>query len=385
MSLLYKYKNVESSNYKEKRFMKLVIDKKLRLIALSGSTLFIILVSFLLFNSFKNSGFKEEKSSLYNYKSNEGVDYKVLLKPNALYSDGTTLGQGSIIFSEFIDNVKTNFTYQFEGERAADIKGDYEIIALVEGLIGNDKEQKIIWQKTFPILQKETFETKNKIVSIEKEVVVNLEEYKSFAQSVIASTRVDPQTRISVVMNINLKAVTDKGVIDQKASPSITMPLNSSYFEIAKNQAQEKSEAIEEVKKVQLPVNKKMVIAYSIVLGILVLVLIYIIFFITGVVNINLQEKELKNIFKNHRDRMVALSDNIAFTSERYYSVWSIEDLIKISDELGRPIMYKFSRNINNIKQFYVCDDKFIYTFDVGERIIECKVSGIDNKNQVEA
>jgi hypothetical protein len=47
--------------------------------------------------------------------------------------------------------------------------------------------------------------------------------------------------------------------------------------------------------------------------------------------------------------------------------------------------MYKFSRNINNIKQFYVCDDKFIYTFDVGERIIECKVRGIGNKNQVEA
>jgi hypothetical protein len=222
--------------------MKLVLDKKLRLIGLSGITLSIALVSFLLFNSIKSPGFKEEKVSLYNYKSNESVDYNVSLNPNALYSDGSTLGEGSVIFSEFIDNLKTNFTYQFEGERAADIKGDYEIIALVEGIIGNDKEQKIIWQKTFPILQKETFEANDKVVSINKEVVVNVEEYKSFAQSIIDSTRVDSQTRLSVIMNMNLKASTDKGVIDKKASPSITIPLNSNYFEVAKNQTQGKTE-----------------------------------------------------------------------------------------------------------------------------------------------
>jgi hypothetical protein len=365
--------------------MKLIIDKRVKLIVLSVICLFVILVSFLLVKSIKSPGLKEEKVSLYNYKSNESIDYKISLKPNPLYSDGTTLGEGSVIFSEFIDNLKTNFTYQFEGEKAADIKGDYEIIALVEGLIGNDKEQKIIWQKIFPILHKESFEAKDKVVSIEKEVVVNLEEYKSFAQSIIDSTRVDSQTRLSVIMNMNLKAATDKGVIDKKVSPSIAIPLNSSYFEVVKNQAQGKAEAIEEVQKVKLPVNEKMVITYSIVLGILVLALIYTIFFIIGAENINLQEKELKSIFKNFGDRMVALSDNAVFTSEQYYSVRSIEDLVKISDELGRPIMYKFSEDINNIKQFYVCDDKFIYIFDVGERIIECKVSGIDNKNQVEA
>jgi hypothetical protein len=139
------------------------------------------------------------------------------------------------------------------------------------------------------------------------------------------------------------------------------------------------------VQKVKLSVNEKTVILYSIVLGILVLALVYTIFFITGAENINLQEKELKSIFKNHGDRMVALSNNIAFTSERHCGVWSIEDLVKISDELGRPIMYKFSEDINNIKQFYVCDDKSIYMFDIGERIVECKVAGIDNKNRVEA
>jgi hypothetical protein len=365
--------------------MRLVINKKIRLIALSCIILFIILVSFLLFNSIKSPGFKDEKISLYNYKNNANVDYKVSLKSNALYSDGTTLGEGNIIFSEFIDNIKASFRYQFEGERPADINGDYEIVALVEGLTGTDKEQKIIWQKNFPILSKENFDSKDKIVSIDKEVAVNLEEYKSFAQSVIVSTRVDPQTRISVVMNVNLKATTDKGVIYKKASPSITMPLNSNYFEIAKNQTQEKSEGIEEIKKVQLPVNKKMVTFYSIALGVLVLALVYTAFFIAGIESTDQQEKELKKIFKNYGDRMVALSDKAVFTSEQYYSVWSIEDLVKISDEIGRPIMYKFSGDIKAIKQFYVCDDKFIYIFNVGERIIECEVSSIDNKNQVEA
>lgn len=365
--------------------MKLIIDKKVRLVIISVISLFLVLVSFLILKNIRNPGLKEEKKALYNYKNNTSMDFRVALKPNALYNDGTTLGEGNIFFSELIDSIKTNFKYQFEGERAAYIKGDYEIVALVEGFTGADKEQKVIWKKSFPIAPKESFEAKDKSISIEKEIGVNLEQYKSFAQSVSSSTRVEAQTRLSVIMNINLKAVTDKGIIDKKLAPSISIPLNANYFEVTKNQAQGKGEAIEETKEVKIPVNKKMVVSYSVILGILLAALVYAIFFTAGEESIDSHEKELKSIFKNHGDRMVALSDYIAFSSERYYSVWSIEDLVKISDEIGRPIMYKFSEDIRAIKQFYVCDDKSTYVFDIGEKIIKTVASGIDSMDNIKA
>jgi len=44
-----------------------------------------------------------------------------------------------------------------------------EIVALVEGFSSTDKEQKIIWRKTFPILPKESFESKDKTDSLKSE------------------------------------------------------------------------------------------------------------------------------------------------------------------------------------------------------------------------
>ncbi|ERI92103.1 hypothetical protein HMPREF1982_02643 [Clostridiales bacterium oral taxon 876 str. F0540] len=365
--------------------MKLIIDKKIRSGLLFVLSFLIIFICFLLFKGIKYPGFKEDKKLLYNYNNIANIDYKAILKPNTLYGDNASLGDGSIIISEFLDSIKANFKYQFNGERSADIKGDYEIVALLEGTVGSDKDQKILWQKTFPISQKQSFELKDKSVAIEKEVQIKPEEYKAFAQSFASASKVDAQVKLSVVMNINLKAVTDKGVIDKKLSPTMIIPINSNYFEVTKKLGDNKPEAIQKTEKIQLPVSKRNIIFYSVILLILILALVYTILFVQGAENNNPKEKELQKIFKNHGDRMVALSDIVTFNSEYYYKVWSIEDLVKVSDEISRPVMYKFSTDVNEINEFYVCDDRAIYIFFVNKKIEQYKDSKLNNENSMQA
>lgn len=365
--------------------MKLIIDKKIRTALLFSTSILVILSGLLLFKSIKYPGLKEEKRPLYNYSSISTINCNAILKHNALYEDGAVLGDDSVILSEFLDTIKADFKYQFNGERTADINGDYDIVALLEGTTGTDKDQKTIWQKTFPISEKQNFQSHDKSLVIDKEISIKPKEYKDFAQSLASISKVDSQVKLSVLMNINLKAVTDKGVITKRLSPSLVIPINSNYFQITKNLGTNKPEAIQKVEKGQLPVNKNTVRIFSVLLSIFILALLYVILFVKSVEDGTPKEKELRRIFKDYGDRMVTLSNSINLDRDYCYKVRTMEDLVKVSDELIKPIMYKYSSDVNSIGLFYVCDDKSTYIFDINEQSREYEAEEIKTKNPVEA
>jgi hypothetical protein len=366
--------------------LRLKINKNLIIFLVVIVIVLIIITIFSLFKIIRYPTVKEGKNVLYTYKNGGLVSYRVSLKPNVLYMENSVLPEGNVFISQVVDDIIVNFKYDFEGERAADIKGDYEISAIVEGFTGNEKEQKIIWRKMFPILKKEAFESKDKSIAFEKEILINYQEYEKFARTVLESTKVSSQVRMTVAMNVNLKATTDKGVIEKRVSPSLRIPLVSNYFEIVKNQTQPKTEAIEETIKVTVPVSNVTVAIYIVVILILAAALLFLIFFVEATTTVyNPMEKELKKIIKNYGERMVAFDDHISFNCQNYYKVCSMEDLIKLSDELSRPIMYKFNSDINEIYEFFVFDDQSVYTFDARLKISESSPRLLDTQDGIEA
>ena len=161
--------------------------------------------------------------------------------------------------------------YSFTGEKKAEIKGDYEIIARVEGMVFEDKEDKVVWQKDFVLLPKETFQTNDSTININQNIEFTLSQYNEFAKQVIEASKVNANTRLIVLMNVNIKGSANNKTLEDKVTPSLLIPLNTSYFQISGNLTEEKPGKIEEVKQVQLPVNQNKVLFYGIVLGILLI------------------------------------------------------------------------------------------------------------------
>jgi preprotein translocase subunit SecE len=365
--------------------LKLKISSNIKITLVCVISILTLSTILSLYKTIKYPTVKEQKNILYNYQYYGLIDYKVILKPSILYGDNTILSEGNVYISELVDATKINFKYNFEGERPADIKGDYEISAVVEGFTGNEKEQKIIWRKVFPIQKKEAFESRDKVIAFEKEVLISYQEYEKFARTVLESTKVSSQVRMTVAMNVNLKATTDKGVIEKRISPSIKIPLISNYFEITKNQTQPKTEAIEETIKVTVPASKITIAIYISVILILIVALFFLIFFAKVEAVYNPMEKELKKIIKNYGERMIAFDDHISFNCQNYYKVCSFEDLIKLSDEISKPIMYKYNSDISEIYEFFVFDNQSIYTFDARLKISEYAPRLMNAENSIEA
>lgn len=361
--------------------MKLKINRSLKIALIIIIAMSICSISFLLYKELKYPVFEEEKVSLYEYNNKANINYTVFLKPNILYEE-ESLGEGNIYITEFIDHIKTSFNYDFSGEKEAEIKGDYEIAAVVEGYAGEGETYRTIWQKKFILLPKTSFDTKNKNFSIKEEIPLQLNVYNDFAKRVIENSRIGSQVKLTVFMDVNLKAETDNGVIDEKMMPAMVMPLNASYFEILGNLAEEKPGKIEETKKIQLPVNRKNVITFSSIIGVLIILLVLLIFVTKAIVITDSLEKNLKKIFKKHGDRLVALNNEIAVTYENHSEVKSIEDLVKIADEIGKPIIYKHSSDFKQISKFYVNDENQMYILDLNEIILELDLSNSEKSKE---
>ena len=94
-------------------------------------------------------------------------------------------------------------------------------------------------------------------------------------------------------------------------------------------------------------------------------------------------KKQLSKIFKSHGTRLVAINNEIGTTFGMYYKVKSIEDLVRIADELGRPILYRYSTDPKEITKFYIHDDKSMFSFNLKDMLAEKDVVAIEKENKL--
>ncbi|WP_352420630.1 DUF5305 domain-containing protein [Proteiniborus sp.] len=366
--------------------MKIKINKKLKIGLISILVLSVGFISFLLFKEVNYPVIEEQKIPLYSYNNKSTVNYKIFLKPNMLYPTNS-LDEGMIYLTEFVDYIKTTFNYEFSGDRAVNIEGTYDIVAKVQGFNMEKEQVMSIWEKNYTLVSQKNFNINDRTKAIKEEINISLDQYNDFVKQITEATKINCQTNLNVIMNINLKGSIDNNQIEESISPSIVIPLNTNMFQISGNTNIEKPGAIEETKQVQLPVNKNQVMFYGIILGVLVIVLALLIFFTEAIIVVkDPYEKLLKQIFKKHGDRLVALNSNPAVTLEGAVMVKSIDDLVRIADEVGKPIMYKYRPDYKEINKFYVTNEEEIYILDLNSMLNAGESEKQDKKasNEVE-
>lgn len=353
-------KSKKDKNVKEKNRSFIELNRIIR----TGIIVFVILVLaggvYLLYSTM-NKKFIEQKIPAYSYNNSAKVSYSVSLLPNILYSE-KNLAEGKTYITDYIDSINTKLNYEFKGDGPAEITGKYSVVAMVEGLLAREKDSKILWTKEY-ILQPETsFSGSGNTATLNKDMAIRINQYNSFVQQVMEATKINFDSKLTIKWIVTIESKTDKGVIKEELTPAMEIPLNSKFFEIGGNLATEKKGAVEENVMVISPVyQNKLIISYSLI-GICVLVLLFLLIFTSSKGTDDPLEKQLKQIFKLHGDRMVALSSELDASTEKLIQVKTIDDLIRISDDVGKPILYSNRTGSGNLKKFYVIDEKLVYT-----------------------
>lgn len=348
--------------------MKYMMNKYLRMGIILVLILCIGITSFLTYKVLYSNETVESKNPLYTYNSKGQVNYSVFLKPNKI-NEGKIQGEDEVYIMEYVDYMDIAFNYEFQGEQPADISGDYTISAIIEGYVGNDENRKIIWDKEFPLTGRKMFNSNDGHINLKENIKLALQSYNDFGTEIAKETKIDSQNIMTVVMNINLKGLTDKGEIVEVIKPSIMFPINSPMFEVSGNKEFDNPGAIVETIMIPKPLEINILIFHAVILGILVIGLILLLLLTKGQAFTDPMERQLRLIFRKHGDRMVALDSAIIAANPRV--VRSIDDLIRIADELGKPILYKYSDNYKDMTKFYVINEEEKYVLDIEEVAIE--------------
>lgn len=344
--------------------MKYMMNKYVRFGIIVILVLSIGITSFLTYKLVNNDETVENKSALYSYNSKGQVNYSVYLKPNRI-NEGKVQGENEVYIMEYVDYLDISFNYDFLGEKAAEISGDYTIAAIIEGYVGNDENRKIVWDKEFPLVGRKTFTSKDGQIKLKENLKLALQSYNDFGTEIAKETKIESQNIMTVVMKVNLKGSTNKGEIEEVIRPSIMFPINAAMFEVSGNKEFDNPGAIEETIMIPKALEINKLIFYSVILGILVIGLILLLKLTQGQIFADPMERQLRLIFRKYGDRMVALDSTIIAAKPRV--VRSIDDLIRIADELGKPILYKYSDNYKDMTKFYVINEEEKYVLDIEE------------------
>lgn len=347
------------------------MNKKIKLnptIKYIVSILLIISIVFLGMQALKESKnvvTQQEEKIHYEYTYGTDINYAVNLVPNILY-DTEKLYEDEIYISEFIKSINVNFKAHFKGSETTEIKGNYEIIAQLAGYVTQREEKQDIWTKDFTLVPSTAFEGQD-TYELEKLTMVDYHTYNQLATAIIEASKVSLPVELRIMMKGELVADNAYKKVTQPIASTLVIPLGSTYFNITKLGVGETTDAVKEVIETPLPPNTKAIVGY--VAGMVVLIVLLVAMWLCTVKpdSVDLRRKQIKKILTTHGSRMVAVDEIVEGEYKANYEVKSIEDLVKIADELEKPIIYAYNRNELKITTFYVMDKENRYIYHMAE------------------
>ena len=342
--------------------MKLKIHKKSKKIFILIFVLLLVLSSLQLFLPVAFPKTLKTEEPQYEATCTPNVTYQVMINPNEVFT-GTFQKEGEIYSKKIMNYIQTDFEVIFQGSKAVPIDIEYQLVAKVNGYQGEDPKVNY-WSKTFPLSAvKKLKEEAGTTWSKKERINFQLGNYDAFAVRAKDITGMDVQNEVLVSMVGKIVAHTGKEDLETPFDVNLRMPLMEDVFSISKSGTDPIKDSISVTVETPMPMNLLHVIPYGLVFGISFIGLIVILFFTREPNNDEMVLKKANTIIKNYGSRIVALQSIPKMNYRQHYKVHSMKDMIKIADELQKPIFYEVdSETAVKDYEFHVIEEDTIYS-----------------------
>ena len=289
----------------------------------------VILVISMIFTSLAFSQKTTVKKSIpvVTYWESGEFDYLVHLKNNSLYEKPTLEPGEGVIFKRLVESINASFTYKFWCNRSSTIAGSYGLIAV----LSTD-----LWEKEYTLLPTTTFSSEEPAnnISFRIEFPINFSKFEGILSKINSETGVvarNPRIIYRCMVSI------DAGKVKDVFAPELNVTLSGDIIGIENLHSHRKG-VVKESKVVQKEDVKASRGLFLILDIISILALSFLLLFSEGIAEEN---KTLKLIRRRYSDLLVEVKNLPAL--ERKTKVNTLDDLIKLSDILGKPIFYRKS------------------------------------------
>ncbi|MEL7657373.1 MAG: DUF5305 family protein, partial [Bacillota bacterium] len=260
--------------------------------------------------------------------------------------------------------IQTDFEINYTGSKAVPLDIEYQIAATVNGFRGEDSDKANYWSKSFPLTNiKKIKEDNSNTWSKKERVNFQLAGYDAFAVRAAEITGMKVGNELIVAMTGKVIAHAGEEDLETPFDVHLEIPLMEDVFQINKAGIDPIKNNVSVMVETPKPVDMTRAIPYGTLFILSLIGLIIMTFFTREPNQDEMMMKRVNNIIKNYGSRIIALENIPKVNYRQYYKVHSIKDLIKIADEIQKPIFYETDRdNIVKNFEFQVIENDTMYS-----------------------
>lgn len=298
-----------------------------------------------LMGNFLISSDVNNKKEIYSYTNKFNYNYTVHLMPNE-YTDTTTLNMGENAYvTDLIDFIDLNINYSYLPDKTSNIDYKYSITSKLVGVYSSNGEEQNIWNKEYVLVEEKSFNkaSQNKI-DIKENIKLDLKEQNKLVKNFEQKMSMKLTAKYLVTLNVFTSTNIEDEKITNKYTSTISIDLGAKTTCIkGDNNKEEKQFATKNI------TTKKDVNTLQIFTGFIALIISIILFRklskteTTKLIR-NEYRLELNKILRICQDKIVQVSNKIEINTSNLIEVKDFGEIIKLSEELYKPILYWSSK-----------------------------------------
>lgn len=349
-------------------FNKIVVSRKTFIIASFLLIALLVLSLAGLLWSYTASAEEEAETITYSCRQEAVLNYRVYTVPNELFTE-RSLGPGRAYLTALTDYIAIDFKYNIFGESEAEINGEYDVTASLVAMTTG--QEHLVWEKNEKLISTQKFKATGTDFSFIEQVDIPLTEYLAFAERVREETGYNPsELNLTVIFSVRMEAKTADGSVTEELSPTMIIPLKGNLFTVDGNLLEERESIITETNTVASSMMNNtfqvfLILVPASAVGIVLLRLLTV----PSKKKARRRGSAVPAILKKHKDRIVMTANGVTSVPREAITVQSFDELLKLADEVGRPILYpqpKTSTDSEHIFLIYTPEQVYACKFNTG-------------------
>ena len=278
---------------------------------------------------------------IYSYNNKFDYLYKVNLIDNPYIDEKALQMKDNVYVTDLIKSIDLDLNYKYDASKQSEIQYEYVIKGYIEAMYTKDGEEQKVWEKEYILLDTQTETENSDNIKIEKKLSLNLKEQNNLVKKFEQEMGMNVEAKYIVKMEVKISTNIEGQDIKTTYVSTINTDLAEKTTKISGQNNKEDKKYISKQVTEQVQYNVIPIII-SIILDIIAIGILRYVFKKTKPMNRirNEYRQELNRILRICQDKIVQVSTQIDINNERIIDVKDFGEVIKVSEELFKPILY---------------------------------------------
>lgn len=267
--------------------------------------------------------------------------------------ENESLIKNQLYVTDLIKKIKLNINYTYEGENPEKINCTYSVIGKLKSTYSTNGTEEEIWNKEYVILDAKEKNTTENTLEINENLDIDLKKYNDLVNDFVEKMQMAITTKLYIEFKTDVTAYVNGEMLLNQYTNQLEVSLGDKVTKILGDKEDVKEQVVN--RKVQ--VEKEVNLIVRVALLITLILSIYVIIKVqkgTKTKNkiINTFKLELNQILGACGDRIVKIDSEIKTVGVTIIELKDINELIKLSEELYKPILFY---QVPNKKEAWFC------------------------------